>query len=560
MFLRSVGITAAVLLSSYGTHAAFSSSTPNVMYYWGQNSAGGGSTQSTLASYCNSGIADALIMSFLYVFNVGGLPSINFSNACQTTFSGTNLLTCSAIGKDIETCQSKGVKIILSLGGASGSYGFSSDEQGQTFAQTIWDMFGGGSSTYRPFGDSVIDGIDLDIEGGPSTGYIAFVKALRSKFSSNFLIGAAPQCPFPDAILGTVLDGVDLDFVNVQFYNNYCSAVGNSFNYETWANWAQNTSPNKDVKVYFTVPGSSTAAGSGYTPMSTIQAIVPQLRSQYPGTFGGVSVWDASQAWNNDQFASQLYSLVKGSGGSGSTNVTNTKATASSTTTAMATATSQSATGISFSSYTTNTSTATSSIATATSTSVSGTCGVAGQACSAEGRYVCTTGTSYAVCVYGKWSVSSCPSSTQCIPTTDGASIYCGYSFGSNTCSAVSARDVLHATLNKGGAYPKPYKVSQVEAQFIVESASTDEFKAVINAHRTNVKPFTKSVTIEFKSPSNVKFTNTEAGTIRQVGTSVRIQANNYKFNQSMAIVVAVKGTVSKGVFVAPNPSSLRIK
>jgi chitinase len=32
-------------------------------------------------------------------------------------------------------------------------------------------MFGGGSSTYRPFGDSVIDGVDLDIEGGPSTGY-----------------------------------------------------------------------------------------------------------------------------------------------------------------------------------------------------------------------------------------------------------------------------------------------------------------------------------------------------------------------------------------------------
>lgn len=73
---------------------------------------------------------------------------------------------------DIKTCQSKGVKIILSLGGAAGSYGFTSDAQGQTFAQTIWDMFGGGSSTYRPFGDSVIDGVDLDIEGGPSTGYI----------------------------------------------------------------------------------------------------------------------------------------------------------------------------------------------------------------------------------------------------------------------------------------------------------------------------------------------------------------------------------------------------
>ncbi|KAI8636710.1 chitinase 1 [Parasitella parasitica] len=554
MLLHSIGITAAVFISSYGAQAAFSANTPNVMHYWGQNSAGGGSTQGSLASYCNSGQADALILSFLYVFNVGGLPSINFSNACETTFSGTNLLTCPAIGTDIQTCQSKGVKVILSLGGASGSYGFNSDDQGETFAQTIWDMFGGGSSTYRPFGDSVIDGIDLDIEGGPSTGYIAFVKALRSKFSSNFLIGAAPQCPFPDVILGTILDGVGLDFVNVQFYNNYCSAVGNSFNYDTWAKWAQNTSPNKNVKVYFTIPGSSTAAGSGYTPMSTIQSIVPQLASQYPGTFGGVSVWDASQAWNNDQFASQLYSLVKGSGGSGGGTATSTKIIGTSTSTAGATATAVS------SSSSTYTSTATSSMATATSTSISGTCPVVGQACSTEGKYVCTTGTSYAVCVYGKWSITSCPSNTQCIPTTDGASIYCGYSSGSNACSAVSARDVLHATLNKGGAFPKPYTSSQVEVQFVVESASTEEFKAVINAHRTNVKPFAKTVTIEFTSPNNVKFTNSDAGTVRQVGTSVRIQADNHKFNQSMAVVVAVKGTVSKGVFVAPKPSSLRIK
>lgn len=59
----------------------------------------------------------------------------------------------------------------MSLGGAAGSYGFSSDAQGQTFAQTIYNMFGAGSSQYRPFGDAQIDGVDLDIEGGSATGY-----------------------------------------------------------------------------------------------------------------------------------------------------------------------------------------------------------------------------------------------------------------------------------------------------------------------------------------------------------------------------------------------------
>lgn len=377
----------------------------------------------------------------------------------------------------------------------------------------------------------------------------AFVNAIRSKFSSGFLVGAAPQCPFPDVILGSVLDGVGLDFVNVQFYNNYCSAVGNSFNYDTWANWAKTKSPNKNVKVYFTIPGAPTAAGSGYAPISTIQTIVPQLASQYPGIFGGVSVWDASQAWNNAQFASQLYSLVKGSGGGG---VTTTK------TTTTTTATSTQSTPNS-SSSSTKTSTSTSSSATATATSTPGACAAAGQACSTEGKYVCTSGGAYAVCLYGKWSVTSCPSNTQCIPTTDGASIYCGYSNGSTTCSALSARDILHATLNKGGAIPKPYKASQVQAQFVVASASADAFKAVINAHRTNTKPFGKTVTIEFTAPSNVKFSSADAGTVRQVGNSVRIQAKS-DFDKNMAIVVAVQGSIKSGVFVAPNPSSLRIK
>jgi chitinase len=38
----------------------------------------------------------------------------------------------------------------------------------------------GGSSDTRPFGDAVLDGVDLDIEGGSTTGYAAFVKQLRT--------------------------------------------------------------------------------------------------------------------------------------------------------------------------------------------------------------------------------------------------------------------------------------------------------------------------------------------------------------------------------------------
>lgn len=51
-----------------------------------------------------------------------------------------------------------GKLLTLSLGGAGGAYGFSSDAQGVQFADTVWNLFLGGSSSTRPFGDAVLDG------------------------------------------------------------------------------------------------------------------------------------------------------------------------------------------------------------------------------------------------------------------------------------------------------------------------------------------------------------------------------------------------------------------
>lgn len=136
-------------------------------------------------------------------FSVGGLPEINLANVwlsvlsqfgwkliklqiCSSNtgvFSGTNLANCQFLASDIKACQAKGKIITLSLGGATGAATFSSDAQAQTFADTVWNLFLGGSSSTRPFGDAVLDGVDLDIEGGGSNGYAAFVTRLRSHAS-----------------------------------------------------------------------------------------------------------------------------------------------------------------------------------------------------------------------------------------------------------------------------------------------------------------------------------------------------------------------------------------
>lgn len=71
----------------------------------------------------------------------------------------------------IKTCQKKGKTVLMSLGGAAGSYGFANNADAEAFADTLWNIYGAGKSSTRPFGDAVIDGFDLDIEGGGSTGY-----------------------------------------------------------------------------------------------------------------------------------------------------------------------------------------------------------------------------------------------------------------------------------------------------------------------------------------------------------------------------------------------------
>ena len=71
------------------------------------------------------------------------------------------LLVLAYYRRDIETCQAAGKVVLLGLGGAIGKYGFSSASQAVTFATTLWNLFGEGKSSTRPFGSAVIDGFDL---------------------------------------------------------------------------------------------------------------------------------------------------------------------------------------------------------------------------------------------------------------------------------------------------------------------------------------------------------------------------------------------------------------
>jgi chitinase len=240
--------------------------------------------------------------------NDNGLPGINLSDHCSQSFPGLpDLLDCPQVASDILSCQQQGIKVMISLGGASGAYGFTSASQAETFAQTIWNLFLGGSSSTRPFGSSILDGVDLDIEGGSPNYYANFVSSMRSLMNGGnkkYYISGAPQCPYPDAYLGPALqsNGFDFDYIWVQFYNNYCDLTGGSFNFNTWAN-----SASSNTVVLVGLPASPQAAGSGYVPADQLQGILQGIQGN--PKFGGVMLWDAG--WNEQSgYSTQVASIL----------------------------------------------------------------------------------------------------------------------------------------------------------------------------------------------------------------------------------------------------------
>ncbi|KAI0787351.1 glycoside hydrolase [Fomes fomentarius] len=327
----------------------------NVVVYWGQNSYGAthendpANWQKNLATYCQDDTIDVIPVAFLNVFfSTGGLPSLDLSNICnandKSVFPGTRLPDCSFLAQDIQTCQSKGKIILLSLGGATGATTFSSAAQATAFGDTLWNLFFAGSSSTRPFGSAVLDGIDIDVEGGPGTQYwdsmINRLRTLASGAGRKIYVTAAPQCPYPDAYQQTVLNAVAIDAVFPQFYNNYCSLTNypGQFDFNQWDTWARTVSVSKNTKVYIGALASATAGGSGYVDPTTLINIALAARSQY-SSFGGVMLWDASQAWNNGRIDSQVKNAIRQSGGTTTVPTTPTTKPVTTTTTTQPTTT-----------------------------------------------------------------------------------------------------------------------------------------------------------------------------------------------------------------------------
>ncbi|GMI75913.1 Lysozyme 1, chitinase A [Hibiscus trionum] len=253
-----------------------------IAIYWGQNG-----NEGTLAETCATSNYDFVNIAFLPTFGNGQTPIINLAGHCDPYSNG-----CTGLSSDIKSCQAKGIKVMLSIGGGAGSYYLTSAEDARQVAIYLWNNFLGGTSSSRPLGDAVLDGIDFDIEGGTNQHWDDLAKYLSgySNRGKKVYLTAAPQCPFPDAWVGGALKTGLFDYVWVQFYNNppcqYASgSIGNLE--DAWKQW---TTDIPATKIFLGLPAAPTAAGSGFIPVADLTSkVLPAIKGS--DKYGGVMLW-----------------------------------------------------------------------------------------------------------------------------------------------------------------------------------------------------------------------------------------------------------------------------
>ena len=182
-------------------------------------------------------------------------------------------------------------------------------------------MFGNQWSYYRPFGEAIVNGFDLDLERGPASGYdrVAIrlrqlMDADRAKTGKQWLLTAAPQCMQPDAMLDAAMKNAFFDAIFVQFYNNpSCEAskwvlgrsqsTNSGFNFAMWDSFAKR-SKNPKLKVFMALPLANVA--TGYVTSTQAAKIIADIKKYT--NLGGVAGWDASIA---DQNAAYIPAVKK---------------------------------------------------------------------------------------------------------------------------------------------------------------------------------------------------------------------------------------------------------
>lgn len=130
----------------------------NLAVYFGHSP---NSRNASLPVLCNNPSINIIIFGFVTAFNgPENLPLFQFTATCSAR-SRKGL--CPTLAAQIQSCQSLGKRVFISIGGSVSNASFTSQQDATDAANTMWDFFGEGTGALnlRPFGNVSVDGFDF---------------------------------------------------------------------------------------------------------------------------------------------------------------------------------------------------------------------------------------------------------------------------------------------------------------------------------------------------------------------------------------------------------------
>ncbi len=248
------------------------------------------------------------------VVNIAFAEPATFGQADMAFTPSNDVTTEAQFRQDVTLLQSRGQKVLISIGGANGRIELLTPQDAQTFA----------SAMIAIIEDYGFDGMDIDLEGtslGLSTGdtdfrnptspkitnFIAGTQAVLNHFGPDFILTAAPETAFVQGGNSTYAGSFGaylpviynfrnrLDYIHVQDYNSgcmlgldgVCYSQGNADFHVAMtemllqgfpvAGHTVNFPALRPDQVAFGIPASPQAAGGGYTAPAEVKKALDYL-------------------------------------------------------------------------------------------------------------------------------------------------------------------------------------------------------------------------------------------------------------------------------------------
>ncbi|OQU83263.1 LOW QUALITY PROTEIN: hypothetical protein SORBI_3005G098700 [Sorghum bicolor] len=256
--------------------------TNKVTVFWGRNK-----DEGSLREACDTGLYTTVIIAFYSVFGHGRYWR-------GDDLSGHSLR---GVGADIKHCQSRGILVLLSIGGGGHGYSLPSSQSAADVADHLWNAHLGGRrrGVHRPFGDAAVDGIDFYIDNGAPDHYDELARRLARKGKGKGVrLTASPRCGCPDERVDRALQTGLFERIHVRFYGDDKCSFKNGSTWgvvEEWNKWTARY-PTTEVHLGLAAAESGVPDGAQGTVAVYLKYLYYLLLPEKARNYGGVVVWD----------------------------------------------------------------------------------------------------------------------------------------------------------------------------------------------------------------------------------------------------------------------------